>query len=96
MNHMRRDLYSALCGLILGIAVTHVDFVKEASLSAQSGPKTSQRCDYTYVRDGSQPNIGAEGEIKYNNSWKAVVEGGWTLKAIGGNAGSIYLFEKCR
>ena len=93
---MRRNLCFACCGLILGIAVTEMDFLKGASVSAQNASEGTKRCDYTYLRDGSQPNIGTDGEIKYNNSWKTVVEGGWTLRAIGGNAGSIYVFEKCR
>jgi hypothetical protein len=40
-----------------------------------------------------RPETGQNGAIKYNDSWKAVVEGGWKLKTA---SDEMYVFERCR
>ena len=91
---MKTSVCFACCGLILGFAVGQQRFFQAASLSAQT--TSARKCDYTYIRDGSRPDIGTDGEIKYNESWKKVLDGGWILKATAGSEGSVYVFEKCR
>lgn len=94
---MKHNFRFACCGLLLGIAVTHAYSVKGTSAEPQSAADGQKRCDYTYVQDAGSPNIGKNGQIEYDESWKPVVEGGWTLKAtVGGGSNAMYIFEKCR
>ena len=89
---MKRNLCFACCGLILGITVTQVDLLTGALAQGTDGQK---KCDYTYVRDNVAPGIGRDGDIKYSDEWKKVIESGWVLK-IASAPGAGYIFEKCR
>ncbi len=91
---MTRDIRVACCGLFFGIVVT-VALFKGSVVEAEQG---SKKCDYTFIEDSGEPNIGKNGEIKYNDSWKAVVEGGWVLKTSSpmGSTRIMYMFEKCQ
>lgn len=92
---MNRNICFACLGLVCGLAVAQLAPSNVASVSAQTGGQT--KCDYTFIQDGGEPNIGKEGEIKYNEPWTRVLEAGWTLKATSGQgAGALYIFEKCR
>jgi hypothetical protein len=63
----------------------------------KGAPATQKKCDYTFIQDSGEPNIGKYGEIKYDENWTKVVEAGWTLKGIaGGGTQTVYLFELCR
>jgi hypothetical protein len=86
---MKRNVFLVMCGLMAGLALAG-GF--GGQLGAQS---TSGRCDYTYVEDDGSPNLGKNGVIRYNSTWRKVLDEGWTLKMAGGDVG-IYIFEKCR
>lgn len=92
-----RDFRFVCCGLLLGMAVTATVF-RAGTVKAQQPPTEGlKRCDYTYIDDAGEPNIGKRGEIKYDGPWKAVVDGGWVLRSANtvGSTG-VYVFEKCR
>lgn len=92
---MNRNICFASLGLVCGLVVAQLAPFNVASVSAQTGRQN--KCDYTFIQDGGEPNIGKAGEIKYDESWTKVLEAGWTLKAtLGQGAGSLYVFEKCR
>ena len=95
---MKKNLTFACIGLIVGIGLARVDILRASPPIPQSSAASSVRkCDLTYIYDKGAPNIGENGAIKYNDAWTAVVESGWSLKAMG-NAkdGTVYVFEKCR
>jgi hypothetical protein len=92
MERNRLALIAGLCGLVAGTALTAAAFSAE-SLRAQEGTEGRQICDYTYINDSMRPEIGQNGAIKYNDAWKAVVEGGWKLKTA---SDEMYVFERCR
>ena len=92
MTPNRLALVAGLCGLLAGIALTAAVF-GAAPVRAQEKAEGPQICDYTFINDSMRPEIGQNGVIKYNAAWKAVVEGGWKLKAA---SDEMYVFEKCR
>jgi hypothetical protein len=85
---MKRNVLLVLGGLLAGLALAGG---VSGPLGAQS---TSGKCDYTYVEDDGSPNLGKNGQIKYNSTWRKVLDEGWTLKMAGSDVG-IYIFEKC-
>jgi hypothetical protein len=87
-------LVACLCSLLLGMALATLMF---AGQSVKAQGTATRGCDYTYIEDTGQPNLGKNGAIKYDDSWKAVVEGGWSLKTASAVGSSVeYVFEKCR
>ena len=84
-----RNIFIAFCSVVVGILVSQVGVLKGAQST------TGQvKCDYTYVDDDGKPNIGENGEIKYDDEWRKMIEGGWILKVA--VAEGVYVFEKCR
>jgi hypothetical protein len=92
MKPNRLALVAGLCGLAAGIVLTAALF-SAVPVGAQEKPEGKQICDYTYINDSMRPEIGQNGAIRYNDSWKAVVEGGWKLKTA---SDEMYVFERCR
>ena len=64
--------------LIIQFCFTNNFFIKNLHAKDTTAPK----CDYTYIRDAGDPNIGEAGEIEYDKEWKKVVKNGWKLKWI--------------
>jgi hypothetical protein len=91
---MKMNFCFGCCGLLLGMIVAQVGLVKGESRVAQNvASGIQQTCDYTYISDRGEPNIGSNGQIRYDEPWKVVHDGGWSLKAT---ASDLYIFEKCR
>ena len=86
---MKKSFWFACLGLIMGMAVTQGGLLSGASATSQTAaPGGQKKCDYTYIQDARLPNIGQNGEIKYDDSWATVLEDGWTLKATAGGSES--------
>lgn len=80
-----------------GCALLGVVFGAMVPTAVAQAPASARQCDYTFIEDSGEPNIGKNGEIKYNDSWSAVVQSGWTLKSSSTVGSTVmYLFEKCR
>lgn len=87
---MVRNICFACCGVILGMAIiARIDLLEEVSAQGQV------KCDFSFISDNGEPNIGKAGEIRYGDEWKAMVDGGWSLKTTADGDGG-YIFERCR
>jgi hypothetical protein len=84
---MTRNIYIGALGLVGGLALAQLAPV------GLGHAQDAHHCDYTFIKDADEPNIGSDGDIKYDKSWQKVLNGGWSLKAA---TGIIYIFEKCR
>jgi len=89
---MRKEMMWLLLGTFLlgysfNILIENVG-VKEAMAI------TGSKCDYTYINDPREPDIGQNGNIEYGEDWGKVLNGGWRLHLVGGK-GYSYIFEKC-
>jgi len=99
---MNKHIFAAMSCLVLGLLVGQhrlFDINASAQASAQgSGQAPPARdCDYTFVGDSGEPNIGKDGRVEYSDSWANVLDAGWRLKtshAVGSTG--VYMFEKCR
>ncbi len=92
---MKNKGFGFACVCVVVTIIVTATAVRVVTVQAQPGTK---KCDYTYIEDSGEPNIGKNGEIKYNDSWKAVVESGWVLRtsSSAGSTRIMYLFEKCQ
>lgn len=90
---MKRGFLLVAGGVIAGLTIATL-LPQGGSVSAQG---SSVKCDYTYIDDAGEPNLGKRGEIKYNEAWQGVLSSGWLLKTAStvGSTG-VYIFEKCR
>jgi hypothetical protein len=70
-----------------------------AACASRMMPTTDARaagtkvCDYTYITDTGEPEIGSKGRIKYDEDWSSVVNSGW--KFVGSSVPGVYMFERC-
>ena len=69
--------------------------VWDATPSAQAAepPKAGIVCEWSYVRDNGEPDIGANGQVQMDEAWTAMSRGGWQLRS---GANPVYVFERCR
>ena len=77
-----------LAGITIGACATEAVSTAVRTAHAQAGPK----CDYSYILDSGSPELGQNGTISYDDDWKAMVAGGWRLKAVHSPG---YFFERC-
>lgn len=92
---MKRNLYFAFGGLIVGISLTQVPVLSGSSSNGQAAG-TPHKCDYTFITDAAAPDIGRDGKIQCNDKWRTVLEDGWVLKIAAPLNVEGYIFEKCR
>jgi hypothetical protein len=84
---MKKEILYLIGGAVIGASA--MAFTTGPILQAQA----PRKCDYTYIRDRQFPSLGENGKVEYNDTWRSVVDQGWTLKLWfeGG-----YVFEKCQ
>jgi hypothetical protein len=68
--------------VLAGIAIGACAQQLRPSLLAHAGTGADHRCDYTFIRDTNDPNIGEVGNVTYDADWEKVLSAGWTLKTI--------------
>ena len=86
---MVKNVCLVCCGAVLGLAVAQMNVFSEVSAQSQV------KCDFIFISDNGEPNIGKAGEIRYGADWQKIVDGGWTLKTTADGDGG-YIFERCR
>jgi hypothetical protein len=85
---MTEKVVLVVAGIAIGACATQAVSTAVHTAHAQGAP----RCDYSYITDQGNPEIGKRGAISYDDDWRTMVEGGWRVRAT---EGTFYLFERC-
>lgn len=88
---MKTEYKYFLYGLVIS-AIAYSGINGAEIISTAKAESSAKQCVWSYVKDGSGPEIGEAGKIEMDEDWTKMSKGGWKLKT---SHGQFWVFEKC-